>query len=63
LADACGGKPPTMLQSSSGLQGKRWFIGERHPAASRPSRGVVMIAPATKAPSGTTNQYGSLRDE
>jgi hypothetical protein len=59
LGDACGGKPPTMLQSSTNLQAKALFNPvNADPAAIAAVPGGVVIAPATAAPTGTNANTG-----
>jgi uncharacterized caspase-like protein len=54
LGDACGGKPPRMLQSSNNLQAKALFNPvNADPAAVAAVPGGVVIAPATTAPTAT----------
>jgi hypothetical protein len=54
LGDACGGKPPKMLQSSSNLQAKALFNPmNADPAAVAAAPAGIVIAPAGAAPAGT----------
>jgi uncharacterized caspase-like protein len=55
LGDACGGKPPKMLQSSTHLQAKALFNPvNADPAAIAAVPGGIVIAPASTAPAGTS---------
>src|SRR5262249_3844827 len=55
LGDACGGRPPNMLQNGNSMQQKALFNpGNADPAVTASIPGGVVIAPANNSPTGPT---------